>query len=140
MKTVLAFGAFDGLHEGHRSFISQAKKLADRLVVCLAQDEVIEMLKGKAPKRSFNQRNDELRTIDLVDDVVPGDRETGSFECVTKVSPDIIALGYDQKDLGDALRTWLESQNLDIALEELDAFKPETYKSSKLNPDSNPNV
>lgn len=32
-KKALAFGTFDGLHEGHEDFFRQAKKFGDNLIV-----------------------------------------------------------------------------------------------------------
>jgi FAD synthetase len=46
---VIAFGVFDGLHEGHRHFLREARKLGGRLTVAVAHDEAVVMLKGRRP-------------------------------------------------------------------------------------------
>jgi len=44
-KIVLVFGTFDGLHDGHRFFLTEARKLGDRLIASVATDEIVERIK-----------------------------------------------------------------------------------------------
>lgn len=132
-KSVLVFGTFDKLHEGHRSFLSQAKNLGSHLTVCLAQDSIVEALKQKKPSESLLERQTALESVDHVDQIIAGDTELGTYRCITKSAPDIIALGYDQEALKQDLQKWLKTQNLEIELVSLNSFKPETYKTSLLH-------
>jgi len=132
MKTILLFGTFDGVHEGHRACFLQAKKLADHLVVAIAPDNIVKALKGHAPRASVTERASVLQKEDLVDEVVVGDQELGSYEVLSMVKPDIIGLGYDQHELAEDVRSWARSRMPNLTIVRLEPFEPETYKSSKL--------
>jgi FAD synthetase len=99
MKKVMVFGVFDGLHDGHRAFLKEAKNYGDYLIVAMAQDHIVEHLKGHLPKIDFSKRFEELKKEDGVDEVVIGDSELSTYEVVKKYHPDVIALGYDQSIL-----------------------------------------
>lgn len=132
-KTVLVFGTFDRLHEGHRDFLRQAKALGSRLVVSLAQDHIVEDLKGKRPSQNLSQRQEALEQVDEVDELVEGDEELGKYANLAKIDPDVIALGYDQDALKKNLKRWLKTQNLSPEIITLKAHKPEIYKTSLLS-------
>jgi cytidyltransferase-like protein len=46
ITTVMVFGTFDGIHDGHRYFLNEAKKFGDKLVVAVAKDTTVKTLKG----------------------------------------------------------------------------------------------
>ena len=133
MKTVMVFGTFDGVHPGHEYFFAEAKKLGDRLVVCIARDTIVEALKGRRPKRPEIERREALAESRSVDQVVYGDRELGSYRIVEEISPEVIALGYDQQELKDDLARWLNAKGKSIELVSIAAHHPELYKSSIVN-------
>lgn len=67
-KLILTSGCFDILHIGHIELLKHAKKLGDKLIVCLSKDEQIKILKGN--DRPINSNNDRLNlfiTIKYVD-------------------------------------------------------------------------
>ena len=103
MKKVLVFGTFDGLHDGHRDFLGQAKKLGGMLVVTVASDEAVKQLKGHAPRFSAEERINKLKKESLGDICTAGDTRLGNWTSIREYAPDIVALGYDQRDLYDAL-------------------------------------
>ncbi len=133
MKKIMVFGTFDGLHEGHRAFFKEAKSHGDYLIAVIAQDAIVERLKGKRPMFNQTARIEELQKEDGVDEVAVGDKELGTWEIVKRHRPEIIALGYDQ----DAMRRNLESRLQEFdwrpALITTSAFEPNKYKSSILN-------
>lgn len=126
-QTGLVFGVFDGLHEGHKFFLSQAKGRCGKLVVALTRDEVAHMLKGRYPKYSFSERLEALRSYDPDLALLSGDESPGSWNILNKIRPDVVYLGHDQH----ALAPELEKQG--IPFEYIGAFEPERYKSSILN-------
>lgn len=134
MSTVLAFGAFDGLHPGHAHFLAEAQTRAERLVVCLATDAAITRLKGHAPRNTFADRKAALLLLPPVDDVVAGDDEDGSYSSVVRLRPDVVAFGYDQEELKEHFQIWNNQQSIAASTVTLPAFEPEHYKSSLLNP------
>lgn len=130
MKTVLVFGTFDGIHKGHGNFFQQAKKLGDNIIISLAQDSVVQELKGNKPSTPFKQRKLDLLEHSNVSQVIPGDLDLGTFRAVSIVQPDIIAMGYDQIELKSKLEQWMYKYQISIPVVQLDPFKPEIYKSS----------
>ncbi len=128
-KTVLAFGAFDGLHDGHRFFLRQARALGERLIASVASDENIAVLKGRAPLSPLATRIEALAATALADEVVAGDVGFDKWSAVKRFSPEIVALGYDQTHLASALSSHIKKQCLNIALVTIPAYKPETLHS-----------
>lgn len=131
-KTVLAFGTFDGLHEGHRFFLGEARKLGERLVISVAQNSVVQKLKGRPPRKPLGERLAELCASGLADEAAPGDAELGNWSAVQKYRPNIVALGYDQTKLEAKLREFIKKEDLPVTLITLPAHKPDTYHSSLL--------
>lgn len=44
-KVVMTFGTFDVFHPGHRFYLSEARKLGNRLLVIVALDSTVEKIK-----------------------------------------------------------------------------------------------
>lgn len=134
MNTGVVFGVFDGLHDGHRAMLEQARFRVDRLVVALPSDAVVERLKARPPSRPWNQRAEELRASGLIDEVVQGDEIEGEYQILETVKPDVILLGYDQHELRKDLEHYNAQRTTHYALVTLDPHHPDRYKSSLLNP------
>lgn len=133
MNTGIVFGAFDGLHKGHESLFEQARFRIDRLVVALPSDAMIEKLKGHPPSRSWNERADALRASGFVDEVIVGDDVESEYHVLDTVKPDVIFLGYDQRELRNDLRRYFAANpSRAIRVVVLEPFEPEQYKSSLL--------
>ena len=93
-KVVLATGVFDILHMGHLYYLTEAKKLGDRLVVVVARDETASRLKRR-PIVPEHLRLEMVRGLKPVDEAMLGDRDD-FYKVVETVRPHIIALGHDQ--------------------------------------------
>lgn len=132
MTRVMVFGAFDGLHEGHRHLLDEARQFGEELIVCLATDATIERLKGHAPKFSFDERKKSLEQTGVTK-VVVGDDSEGTYSAILSQKPDVIAFGYDQQALHDNCVAWLDEHAIPAHTVFLSPFKPEIYKSSLLN-------
>lgn len=133
MIRVLVFGTFDGVHEGHRNMLRQAKELGDYLIVAVAPDNVVMEIKGKVCVRRSGERIQGVRDEHIADEVALGDKLLDNWSVLKKYKPDIIALGYDQDELKAALDAHFENNEKKPKLVILKAFKPEQYKSSLLN-------
>lgn len=133
MKRVMVFGTFDGIHEGHRHFLREAKEMGDYLIAVVATDEVVRTLKGKSPKYNLSERIEHVEDEDGVNKVVAGDLEMGSWEIVQKMHPDVVAIGYDQKILKENLEDYVQEFGWFLEVETVSAHKPEKYHSSLLN-------
>ena len=132
--TVIIFGVFDGIHEGHRVFISDAKKEGERLVGIVARDSVVVALKERSPVNNEVMRIKQLLEVPEMDSVFLGDLEQGTYNIIKEIKPDVIFLGYDQKELGDDLSTAIEKGLLPkIEIKFAPPHKPEIFKSSIIN-------
>lgn len=92
---VLAGGCFDILHVGHVTFLNNAKKNGDLLVVLLESDRKVAELKGEGrPVNNQKDRAKVLASLESVDYVVilPFlEKDEEYDELIKQISPDIIA-------------------------------------------------
>lgn len=136
MKKIMVFGTFDMIHPGHEDFFRQARGLGENpyLIVSVARDSAAKRHRGFAPQFSENERLEALSRHPLVDKAILGDEE-GYIAHITAEHPDIIALGYDQDgEYVEKLEDDLRSAKLATRVVRLQAFRPETFKTSKLRP------
>src|SRR3989338_7664861 len=131
MITVIAAGTFDVLHEGHRFFLSEAKKQGDSLIVIVARDEHVKQFKGIVPHHSEAERIKSVQSTGIADEVVLG-KQGSIFDILAELKPDVICLGYDQGVKEDVLKAELQKRHLNASIIRLQAFKPDVYKSSKI--------
>jgi len=132
MRTVLVFGVFDGIHDGHRAFFAEARQHGDRLVVAVAQDAIVAQLKGRPPQLSLGERIAALKREPLVSDAIPGDVGVGTWDVVRRCRPDVIALGYDQGALKIAIEAARESFSPPPELKVMQSHRPSELHSALL--------
>ncbi len=139
----MAFGTFDGLHQGHLHFFKQARRLAKNsyLIVSIARDKNVFKIKGKKPIKNEKQRIilvKKLIKTKLIDKVVLSGLKN-HIPHILKQAPDIIALGYDQKAYVKNLKQNLQteskalSKNFSPKIVRLKPYKEKIYKNSLLN-------
>ncbi len=131
-KTVLVFGTFDGIHEGHRYFLREAKKNG-WLIVAVAKDSTVKLLKGHMPKTPLPNRIRALKNEKIADDIVPGDQEIGYWKIIKRISPDIVCLGYDQENLRTALERSDIAKDGKFEIKKIPPFEDGHLHSSALN-------
>ena len=96
-KVIMTNGCFDLLHTGHVSYLTEARKLGDRLVVAVNSDESVRELKGEQrPINNLESRMTLLSALESVDWVVPFVEETPE-RLYCKVLPDVIVKGGDYR-------------------------------------------
>lgn len=128
-KKVMAFGTFDVYHKGHESYLDQAKKLGEYLIVVVARDRAVAIIKKQEARNKEQERLEKIKLSGLADEVVLGNSKD-KYRIIQKYRPSVIALGYDQKvDLAE-LKDKLKKFNLNAKIVRLKSFKPEIYKSS----------
>lgn len=96
-KIVFTNGCFDVLHAGHVSYLEQARRLGDILVVGLNSDDSVSRLKG--PGRPVNgewARAKVLSSLSCVDYVVVFGEDT-PFDLIRDVAPDYLVKGSDYR-------------------------------------------
>ncbi len=132
IKVVLAGGVYDVLHLGHLAALEEARSLGDVLVVVVATDVTVEMLKGRKPLFPEKDRQALVAGLKPVDRAILGYEDVGfGFEQVLmEVMPDIVAFGYDQENLEKTVREIIERRNLKIQMVKLSKFDHEKYASS----------
>lgn len=140
----MLFGTFDGIHEGHLNLFKQARALKSLmpgqaknftensfLIVSIGRDENVFRIKGKVPKFSERARLDLVKKCELVDRVILAGKSK-YLPHILKEKPDIIALGYDQKDYVKELKRDLKNQNISIKIVRLKPYKEKIYKNHLL--------
>ncbi len=126
----MVFGTFDIFHKGHENFLRQAKKCGKYLIVVIARDKTVKIVKGKLPINKEKARLKKIQKTGLADKVVLGELKN-KYSIIKKMKPDIICLGHDQEAFVDKLKENLFANGLgNVRIKRLKAFKPEVYKSS----------
>lgn len=132
MKKVLAFGCFDILHMGHYTYLRNARKLGDRLIVVVARDSTIRKLKKREPVLDEESRRKLVSSLKFVDSAILGG-EGSKYEIIRKVKPAVIALGYDQREDEEELKKKLKEMGINARVVRIrKSFNPKQHKSSVL--------
>ncbi|MCT8629155.1 bifunctional D-glycero-beta-D-manno-heptose-7-phosphate kinase/D-glycero-beta-D-manno-heptose 1-phosphate adenylyltransferase HldE [Glaesserella parasuis] len=96
-KIVMTNGCFDILHPGHISYLENACKLGDRLIVAVNTDESVKRLKGESrPINDLDARMAVLAGLASVDWVVPFGEDTPQ-RLIGEILPDLLVKGGDYK-------------------------------------------
>jgi FAD synthetase len=130
---VLASGVFDLLHLGHVKFLEDAKKAGGtnaELVVVIARDSTVEKMKDKKPIMSEEQRCALVESLKVVDKVALGHESLDIGEVIENIKPDVIALGYDQEDMEQQVRKYVDSHKARIKIVRISKFGENTLDSS----------
>jgi D-beta-D-heptose 7-phosphate kinase/D-beta-D-heptose 1-phosphate adenosyltransferase len=94
-KVVFTNGCFDLLHVGHVTYLEQARRLGDYLVVGLNTDRSVRALKG--PTRPVIREEDRARVLaalEAVDAVILFDEDT-PLDLIRALRPDVLVKGSD---------------------------------------------
>ncbi|WP_114192281.1 bifunctional D-glycero-beta-D-manno-heptose-7-phosphate kinase/D-glycero-beta-D-manno-heptose 1-phosphate adenylyltransferase HldE [Edaphovirga cremea] len=107
-SVVMTNGCFDILHAGHVSYLANARKLGDRLIVAVNSDASTKRLKGESrPVNPLAQRMIVLGALEAVDWVVPFEEDTPQ-RLIADVLPDLLVKGGDYKpeDIAGSKEVW----------------------------------
>lgn len=97
-RIVMTNGCFDILHAGHVTYLEQAKKLGDKLIVAVNDDASVKRLKGaQRPINPLERRMAVLAGLESVDWVVPFAEDTPE-RLIAATLPNILVKGGDYKD------------------------------------------
>ncbi len=107
-KIVMTNGCFDILHPGHVSYLENARKLGDRLIVAVNTDASVKRLKGESrPINDLAARMAVLAGLASVDWVVPFDEDTPQ-RLIGEILPDLLVKGgdYQPEEIAGAKEVW----------------------------------
>lgn len=94
-RIVMTNGCFDILHVGHVTYLQEARKLGDRLIVAVNTDESVRKLKGpNRPVNNASNRMTMLAALACVDWVVAFSEDTPE-RLICAVKPDLLVKGGD---------------------------------------------
>ena len=94
-RIVMTNGCFDILHAGHVAYLNQARRLGDRLIVAVNDDDSVRRLKGKGrPINPVDRRMTVLAALERVDWVVPFSEDTPE-RLICEIQPDLLVKGGD---------------------------------------------
>src|SRR6185436_19610348 len=117
-RWVAVSGGFDPLHIGHVRMFAAARKLGDKLVVILNNDNWLKDKKGFAfmPEK---ERAELILSYPFVDKVVltrhvKNDPDRSVVHMLRKVRPHIFAIGGDRKPDGDPIPEVVACEELGI--------------------------
>ncbi len=97
LKVVFSNGCFDILHAGHVRYLTEARKLGDRLIIGLNSDSSVHRLKGpNRPVCSESDRAEVLAALQAVDALTLFDEDTPE-SLIELLLPDILVKGSDWK-------------------------------------------
>jgi len=132
-RVVLASGVFDLLHLGHVRFLEEAKKAGGanaELVVIIARDSTVKKRKSEKPVMSEKQRCALVASLRVVDKAILGYRRFDVAKVIERISPDVVAFGYDQKEMEEAVRNYVNLRGLNIKVVRIEKFSSDELDSS----------
>ena len=132
-RVILASGVFDLLHLGHVRFLEEAKRAGGKdakLIVIIARDSTVEKTKGRKPIMSEDQRRALVVSLKVVDEAVLGYENLDIGEVIEKIKPNIIALGYDQADMENSVKSYVSKNKVPVEVVRIGKFAENALDSS----------
>ena len=94
-KIVFTNGCFDIIHAGHVGYLTDAKKLGDKLIVAINNDESVRKVKGIGrPINPIERRMAVLAGLEAVDWVVSFSEDT-PVDLLRELKPNVLVKGGD---------------------------------------------
>jgi FAD synthetase len=132
-KIVLASGVFDLLHLGHVRFLEEAKKAGGpnaELVVIIGRDSTVQGRKGEKPIMPENQRCALVASLRVVDEAILGYEKFDVAKVLQKISPGVVAFGYDQLGMEKTVKDYVKQHGLKIKIVRVGKFSSDELDSS----------
>ena len=99
-KIGIAWGVWDGLHQGHLNLLEKASKKCDKLIVGVSTDELVKDKKGVKTLFPYSHRKKLVDNLKFVSDAIPQSKTYTKEKAVKKYKPDFIFVGDDWKGKG----------------------------------------
>ena len=107
------------IHHGHIRLLQKAAKLGD-VIVALTIDEEIETKKGYMPELTYESREEILRAIKYVKDVIPSPWEI-TMEYINQNNIDLLVHGSDNSNKVDREKLIIFERTSGVSSSELRA-------------------
>ena len=113
MKTVITYGTFDLLHEGHINLLKRARALGDYLIVGITSD-TFDKERGKINvTQSLTERIAAVKATGLADKIIVEEYEGQKIDDIKRYNVDIFTLGSDWVGKFDYLSAYCKVVYLD---------------------------
>ena len=132
-KIVLATGAFDLLHLGHVRFLGASRRKGGpgaKLIVVVARDKTVFSRKGRVPILPEGQRRELVASLRVVDKAILGHARLDLLGILREVRPDIISVGYDQREIKALVEKLIRIERLPIRVIQVPKLGPNGLNSS----------
>ena len=108
MKTVITYGTYDLLHQGHINLLRRAKELGDYLIVGVTADS-FDRDRGKLNVRNnVLERVESVKATGLADEVIIEEYVGQKIDDIQKYNVDIFAIGSDWEGKFEYLKEFCE--------------------------------
>ena len=108
MKTVITYGTYDLLHQGHLNLLKRAKALGDYLIVGVTNDN-FDRERGKLNVRNnVLERVEAVKATGLADKIIIEDYVGQKIDDIQKYNVDIFAIGSDWEGKFDYLNEYCQ--------------------------------
>ncbi len=107
-RTVITYGTFDVLHQGHINLLRRAKELGDWLIVGVTTDN-FDIERGKLNTRdSVMKRIQAVKDTGYADEVIIEEYKGQKIDDIQKYNVDVFAIGSDWEGYFDYLKEYCE--------------------------------
>lgn len=108
MKTIITYGTYDLLHQGHINLLKRAKALGDYLIVGVTNDS-FDRERGKLNVRNnVLERVEAVRATGLADKIIIEDYIGQKIDDIQKYNADVFAIGSDWEGKFDYLKEYCD--------------------------------
>ncbi len=101
-----------------------------KLIVVVARDKTVLNRKGRMPILPEDQRRELVGSLRVVDKAILGHTRLDLLGVLREVRPDIISVGYDQKQIKASVEKLLREQGLHVRVVQIPKFGPNGLNSS----------
>lgn len=108
MKTVITYGTFDLLHQGHYNILKRAKEQGDYLIVGVTSENYDKMRGKLNVKQSLLERIENVKSTGLADKIIVEEYQGQKIDDIKKYNVEKFVIGSDWMGKFDYLNEYCE--------------------------------